>query len=182
MVSMRIASATAGALVVAGAANAELVTINTTYINDTASTKTFDVVQSVYLAGPIYDAVMSGSITATVHDLNGNGAWFTSVGGGDVYQAIVDEESVRSLFNNVSMYAHGPFQAGSPRTEVFGGEAVPKGYVSSQMGLRLNFTLTAGDSVTFSTVFQVIGSPVPAPGAMALLGVAGLAGTRRRRR
>ncbi|MCH8260763.1 MAG: PEP-CTERM sorting domain-containing protein [Planctomycetes bacterium] len=30
--------------------------------------------------------------------------------------------------------------------------------------------------------FQLSGSPVPAPGALALLGVAGLAGMRRRRR
>ena len=47
------------------------------------------------------------------------------------------------------------------------------------IGIRIDFFLSAGDSIT-STSFFVL-EPLPAPGAIALLGVAGLLGSRRRR-
>jgi MYXO-CTERM domain-containing protein len=46
-------------------------------------------------------------------------------------------------------------------------------------GLELTFTTAAGDTVFGGGDFTT--NPVPAPGALALLGLAGLAGTRRRR-
>jgi hypothetical protein len=47
------------------------------------------------------------------------------------------------------------------------------------VGIRLRFTLTAGERVDLSTTF-VVQSAIPAPGALALAAIA--SGSRRRRR
>jgi hypothetical protein len=49
--------------------------------------------------------------------------------------------------------------------------------LNATIGLQFRFTLSAGDSVSFSSLFNV----VPAPGAIALLGAAGCISSRRRR-
>jgi MYXO-CTERM domain-containing protein len=51
--------------------------------------------------------------------------------------------------------------------------------VAATIGIQLDFILSAGDSVAITSYFQV--DPVPAPAGLALLGLAGLGGRRRRR-
>jgi MYXO-CTERM domain-containing protein len=53
----------------------------------------------------------------------------------------------------------------------------PYGAINSTMAIRYEFSLTAGDSVSLAGSFVA----VPGPGAVALLGVAGLVSRRRRR-
>jgi MYXO-CTERM domain-containing protein len=50
--------------------------------------------------------------------------------------------------------------------------------VTTNIAIRLAFTITAGDSASFTSLFVVV--PAPA-GAFAMLGLVGLAGGRRRR-
>ncbi|MGE0387847.1 MAG: VPLPA-CTERM sorting domain-containing protein [Gammaproteobacteria bacterium] len=59
--------------------------------------------------------------------------------------------------------------------------------LNSSIGTTLKFSLSAGDRVTFNTLFEVVSAdtnPVPVPAAVWLLGSAllGLAGASRRRR
>ncbi len=50
------------------------------------------------------------------------------------------------------------------------------------MVMIFNFSLSAGDTASFTTGLNGVGFAVPAPGALALLGAAGAIGNRRRRR
>ncbi len=54
---------------------------------------------------------------------------------------------------------------------------LPSGAVTSTIGIQHKFTLTAGDSATFSSIFVV----VPEPATLALLAMGGFAVARRRR-
>jgi MYXO-CTERM domain-containing protein len=67
------------------------------------------------------------------------------------------------------------FGSGSPVFDV--GSAV-----ANEIELRITFTLTPGDHASFNSTFLVLPGPIPAPGALALMGLAGLVASRRRAR
>jgi MYXO-CTERM domain-containing protein len=69
-----------------------------------------------------------------------------------------------------------PFSLASFAPQSFNGSA---GSVTSGVGMRLRLSISAGMESSFSGAFSV--SSVPAPGAVALAGAAGLLGGRRRR-
>jgi len=75
----------------------------------------------------------------------------------------------------------GANQSGSIAREFFGNNpqipSLPIGPLGSSRTIRLQFTLNGGSQVSLSTAFVV---QVPAPGAIALLGLSGLVGRRRR--
>ena len=76
----------------------------------------------------------------------------------------------------------GSFQSATIGPEEFGGPipSLPYGAVNQNIAIRLEFTLTAGDAASFTSLFVV--EPIPAPGAAALLGLGGLVGLGGRRR
>jgi|GEM_PF-6062838 len=95
--------------------------------------------------------------------------------GGFLYEALADGMVVRSLVDD-------SFSASTNLTTAFGSfgfadEVGPA--VASTLGINHNFTLTDGDNVNFVGSFIV--EEIPAPGGVALFGVAGLALARRRR-
>lgn len=115
----------------------------------------------------------------TVTDRNGDGASLTgNYAGGKAHRAVTNGDvSVGggiTFANLVSGIAAGAFgtQIGS---ESFSSALIPG--TTSSMSTGFDFTLSAGDSVGGTSVFQV----VPAPGAAALMGLAGLTVVRRRR-
>ena len=67
------------------------------------------------------------------------------------------------------------FTAGSGQMEITGGTGIFEDYFGSGV-----FT-TMTDNATGATDLQLAGELIPAPGALALLGLAGLVGSRRRR-
>jgi hypothetical protein len=125
---------------------------------------------------------MSGSVSATVTDLNGNGATLGAVNGLAMYTATVNDIAVRTLWQPFSAFNVGQFLSQSTAPGAFANEVIPGGSTTSDalLGISLRFTLSAGDTVSFASTFTV--SNVPGPGAMALLAVSGATGAGRRRK
>ena len=170
------------ALGIGTAASAEVVTISQTFFNSSNATRSYSFYQYAPLAGGSAASVMSGSVSATVTDLNGNGATLGAVNGLAMYTATVNEIAVRTLWQPFSNFNVGQFLSQSTAPGAFANEVIPGGSTSSDalLGIVLKFTLSAGDTVSFASTFTV--NNVPGPGAMALLAVSGATGAGRRRK
>lgn len=166
------------ALAVASSAAAETVIFNYVVTNTSNAVQTFTIFGTADIdpiAGP---TTMSGSITGTVTDLNGNGAEVTSdpQGVDAIYTAIIDGvNEVRYLMEDFSFAAPGPFLSGNGGPKQFANEVGPA--VLDKISIRLQFTLSAGDTASFTSIFTI----VPAPAGMAVLAL-GVVGAGRRRR
>ena len=97
-----------------------------------------------------------------------------------MWNATIDGLDAVSLFPNGSAFGG----SNGPATVDSGPEFLSAAQLASlanqnpsNIGVRLDFDLTPGETVGFVGVFGFI----PAPGALALLGLAGLAGRTRRR-
>jgi hypothetical protein len=149
--------------------------------NNTAFTQSF--VVSVLLPtgisfGP--PSLIRGSIQGGATDNNFNGVTLSNTGTSSIYDGLIDGASVRTLFDSpTSVSGFGSVSLvgtsfGIPIQEVI---AVA---TNATIGLTLRFDLTAGDSASFTSVFDV--QPIPEPGTALLLGLglASLAAGRRR--
>jgi hypothetical protein len=94
---------------------------------------------------------------------------------------------VRSLWTTYSFGVNGAYLSQSttsvatpgPTQSMFMNEALPAGVpADGTLAIELAFSLSAGDSVTFAATFSV----VPAPGAIAMVAIAGGTAFGRRRR
>ena len=129
----------------------------------------------------------SGSISATINDTSGiaglpgtlgDGVTIATTPGFPIYQSKIDGGVVDSLVND-------PFS----HTVAFGtgvvgpanfGPIIDGTSVGASIGIDHRFNLTAGDSATITSRFE-INSAIPEPASMALLAIGGLAVIRRRR-
>lgn len=151
--------------------------------NNTAATQTYTIqVLLPYTAdGPF---CIGGSVTGSLTDLNGNGAKLESLPGGSVYGAIIDNTVVQTLLDSPFSVMAGNFQSAVVGPADFGTPIPSLPYVpniTTNIGINLTFTLSAGDAASFTSIFVVEPGCIPAPGALAMLGIAGLLGGRRRR-
>ena len=179
--SVNIVAATA-ALGLGATASANVVSLSQTFFNSSGSARTYTYYQYANVAGGAGASVMSGSVTATVTDLNGNGAVLGAVGSLPIYTATINDVAMRTLWQPFSNFNVGQFLSQSTAPGAFANEVIPGGSASSDalLGIVLKFTLSAGDTVSFASTFTV--SNVPGPGAMALLAVSGATGAGRRRK
>jgi hypothetical protein len=106
------------------------------------------------------------------------GGQLNSLAGTPVWQALIDGSPVQSLFNDPFNITHAGLQSSS-QSQAFGlpGLTTIGPAVNNTIGIQIAFSLSPLDQFSMTSFFQV----VPAPGAMALLAFAGLAGSRRRR-
>ncbi len=174
----------------ASTATAQSVIANFTVMNLSSETQTFslfitDSVATEYGMG----SLVGGSIAGTFTDLNANGVNIAAVDGDSIYTAFVDATTVDpfdgSVVGNLLDDASGSaglFQTGTFGESAFGDFPVLPGQsmggASINYGFILEFTLSAGDTAGFTASMAIA---TPAPGAIALLGIAGVAGRRRRR-
>lgn len=154
-----------------------------TVSNDSNETREYTVDFNLPISPAIPNAsIIAGSVSGTVTDSNGNGsALMASIAGGSIYNSLIDGTSVRTLMTNRTVGVSTAFGSTNFGAESFGypiGTVVGPG-ASNSIALQFRFSLSAGDTASFSSVFVV--NPVPAPGAIALLAVAGACGRRRRR-
>jgi len=151
---------------------------NIVYTNVSSGTQnvTLEFVFPIGMAMP--STLIGGSVSGSLTDGNGDGATFASLGGGSAYQALADGSVAASMLTGVSVNA-GVFGSSLIGPESFGTPIPSQSYgaINTDMAIRYEFSLTAGDSVSLAGSFVA----VPAPGALAILGLAGLVGRRRRR-
>ncbi len=151
--------------------------------NNSLVAQTFTLSVSMPIVPGLLDVSIGGSITGTVTDLNGNGASLSSTPGGSIYSALIDGSVVATLLDDHTTSFLDPFQSAVVGPDAFGepipSDPGPDTLVS--MSIELEFTLSAGDAASFTSIFVLIGTPIPAPAGLALLGVAGMFGSRRRR-
>ncbi|MBM4110296.1 MAG: hypothetical protein FJ254_02915 [Phycisphaerae bacterium] len=147
--------------------------------NIASSVQTFEVTFTLDSSVQFSQSMMNGAFSGTLTDANGDGsASIGRVGGSSgFYSALIDGNLVRSLGSSPYSYSGAAFGSSQVGPESFDPTTGPG--LSSTIGLKFRFTLSAGDSVSFSSLFNVV--DVPAPGALALLGCAGCIGSRRRR-
>jgi hypothetical protein len=159
---------------------------NLVVTNTSNATQTFFLDVSLPINVALASSLVGGSITGTVTDLNGDGATVSAVGANDaIYRAFTDvapDFSTGNLAGSLlvgSSASAGAFLSQTIGPDTFGGPipSQPYGAVNTNIAIRLQFTLTAGDSASFTSLFVV----VPAPGALAVAGFGLLAGRRRRR-
>ena len=131
------------------------------------------------------NSLAGGSVGGTL--LGGpNGGLFSGVGSGPVWQAIINRPegstTIAGLLTGSPFLVTTPADtAASIARQFFGNDpfipSQPIGALGTSRTIRMQFLLGAGSEVILVTNFVV---QVPAPGAVALLWLAGLAGRRRR--
>ena len=161
-------------------ASAGVVSGSQTFYNMSASSRTYTYYQYAPLSGGSGGNVMNGSVTATLTDLNGNGALLsTDTAGNAIYTATLNDVAVQTLWSSPFGLAVGQYLSNSASPASFANVPVPSGVpAGGNPGVVLRFTLSAGDAVSFAYTFNV----VPGPGALALLACAGCATHGRRRK
>jgi len=180
MVSIHWSIACVAALGTGLSASAGVVSGSQSFYNMSGSSRTYTYYQYSPVSGGSVGTVMNGSVTATLTDLNGNGATLSSnPAGNPVYTATINDVAVQTLWNSPFSYAVGQFLSGATTPASFANVPVPAGVPGDgNAGVVLRFTLSAGDAVSFAYTFNV----VPGPGALALLACAGCATNGRRRK
>lgn len=150
-----------------------------TVTNETSASRDYVLDFSLPISPPLAASLLSGQVSGTLTDSNGSGsALMTSINGGFVYSALADDSFVQGLMAN----AFQQVTSASGTTSFSGGafgfpEPVPGPAINSTIGIRFAFTLSAGDSVSFSSVF--VANPIPAPSALIVCSLLGL-GSRKR--
>lgn len=151
-------------------------TINVT--NNTAFTQTYDMLMPLGIVptGPL--TIMDGSVSA---GLSSNSffapAMLAATATDPVYQAYIDGGLVKTLWNPGYTLNAAPL-ASAGDTNLFGPQGGPNALLT--IGIRLKFTLSAGDSASVTGIFNII--PIPGPAGLSVFAIFGLmAGGRRRR-
>ncbi len=132
---------------------------------------------SVLMGGAMGAGTYTGSAGGQAVNFGFSPGSFGSVGGAPIWGGSVNGSVVGGVLT--ATQSVNPFSLGSFAPQSFGGSM---GSVNSGMGLSFRLTLAAGMESSFSGAFST--SAVPAPGAIALVGMtgaSGLLGWRRRR-
>jgi len=121
---------------------------------------------------------MEGSVSGSILDADGvGGATAKTPTGLAFYSAEIDAASVHTEYPDFSSVTAPPAQTNNLPTINWG--PLPGPGITASIGITNDFILTGGD--TFQMVSTFLANAIPAPGAMALLGMAGLSVARRRR-
>lgn len=180
MVAIHSITAVGAACAACAVASATVISFTKTFQNTTSSAQTYEYFVALPITGQFPSPAISGSITATLIDLNGNGALLTQAApASPVYSAMIAGNQVHSMWGNGFTLSTGAYGTATQPSQRFDNLPITVAQAGDMMELRIRLTLSARDMVTIGTNFSV----VPAPGALAALAcAAGFAGSTRRRR
>lgn len=162
------------------------VSANTVITNNTLVTNTYTVTVTFPLGSALLPStVTGGSFQGGFTDNNGDGATVSTAGLSPLYYSQIDGVNYFPIYASPTSQTVGAFDSGNFTKVQFGTPipSMPGPAALTDIGIQLKFTLTPGDTATFSSVFVV--EPVPEPASVALLAtgglMCGLAFIRRRR-
>jgi hypothetical protein len=180
----------ASTLLVAGAAQAALVTLSGVVTNTTATSQTYEFSRKIRLTESMSNLGIFGSLSMVVTDFNRNGASVSSTSLGELYSGLFRGSEAKSFVPSTGGGIPGfalaaPARSMSRFESSFGSSDSPELKagtlnIDDEIEVRLRFTLSAGDQVSYGATFNVISVPGPGAAAMALL--APWIGLHRRRR
>lgn len=155
---------------------------NFTVTNFTSSTQVYSLTATIGVTPAIPNGLMRGTLGYSLTDNNGGGATL-STSGASIYTGLIDGGSARTLWDPSTSFSTTPTNPTVTGNTAFGyptREVAPQS-IDSDIGINITFSLTAGDSVSFTSLFDVV--PVPVPAAVWLFGsgLLGLIGIARRR-
>lgn len=149
--------------------------------NTLGSSQDFEITLSLPVtANGTMMTMYGGSIAGSVLGDAGGGT-FDTIGTDAVWTASSNGGFIAELLSAPISVSTGAFETMMVGSASFG-EPIPNAMgpnLDSTLDITLRFTLGAGDSAAFTSV--LVAEVVPAPGAIALLGAAGLVSRRRRR-
>ena len=159
------------------------VTANIVVTNNDISTQNFTLLMSLPVA-PFGNAEERGSIVGTVTDLTLDGATVSAPIADRIYTPRIDgvDEAIGYLMGDGFSESAGPLGSNTVGPQDFGiPNFVPADQpdVDTNIAIFLNFDLSAGDSASFTAIFEV--RPIPGAGGLPLLALGLLVGRRRRR-
>ena len=147
-----------------------------TVTNTSSMDQTFDITFGLPVSPVFTNGYMTGSLSGSYFDADNSGSATLSL---NTWEGLIGSSSEMSLFS----FAGPCFGTGCSVDigEVTQGPTLYTGDVDSTIGIHMNFGLSAGDSVTFNTSFEI--TPVPVPAAVWLFssGLLGLLGVARRK-
>jgi hypothetical protein len=150
--------------------------------NNTASTQTYTIIFTLPIAPQILPSSLAGASVAGTLTTNTGGGTLGHSGGDAMFTAFLDNVAYDTLlaFDSSVTLAFG---SGSTGGDSFGlpGLTQPGPAVLNTMAIQLKFTLTPGDSASFTSRFEVIPVPEPMTALMLAGGLVGLAMAGRRR-
>jgi len=146
--------------------------------NTSTMMQTFDITFGLPISPSFTGGNMTGNYSANFSDLNGDGSATVDM---MTWDGLVDSTTQM----NLSLFS-GSCSSGSPGClgsigTVSSGPIFYSGAVNNTIGIHMKFGLSAGDKVTFDTLFDI--TPVPVPAAVWLFGsgLLGLVAVARRK-
>lgn len=146
--------------------------------NTSATTQTFDISFGLPISPSFTDGYMTGNYSASFVDLNGDNSAAVNM---FAWEGLIDSAVQMNLSLFSGSCSSATLGCSGNIFPVSDGPLLYTGAANSSIGIHMIFDLSAGDKVTFDTLFDV--TPVPVPAAVWLFGsgLLGLVAVARRK-